>query len=76
MNIGMFQGLDDINDDNTATVWWFKVSPQPNEELICSDITKMCTAEELLELIRGSSVQIGNNRIWGFCKEKDESRRS
>ena len=63
--------MDDLNDDNTATLWWFKEGAELNEELHCNDIAQMCTTNEILDLIRGEGVEIEDKRVWDFCTSND-----
>lgn len=66
MKLCLLNGIDDINDDNTATLWWFKDEPELNEPLHCQDVTQMFNAAELMQLIR-DEVDVDENRVWMFC---------
>jgi hypothetical protein len=44
-------GLDDIRNDGTATLWWMKDGSSLNEEIECTSICDMLTTKQLFEMV-------------------------
>ncbi len=73
MNIGFGAfALDNINEDGSAILLWWKGGAEPNEELKCADLAEMCTAKEIFALlVKDESVEIEDGRVWKFCTPND-----
>ena len=63
--------FDDINDDGTAIIWWFRDGGNINKEFECRCIYKMLKSEELFNIIFGyDCINIDKNRFFEYCNEK------
>ncbi len=67
MHIRLLGGLDDINKDNSAKLWWMRERSKLNEEMFCHNICELVTTSELLDLIRGDSVNVEENCVRKLC---------
>ena len=65
--------LDDINDDGSAVVWWFRDGAHLNISYNCSCIYEMLTARQLFSVfILDEEVEVGEDVFNSFCTERDE----
>lgn len=68
MKLGFANTIDDVNEDGSAKIWWWRAGSALNEELTCRSIPEMFTSHELFELlVLDGCVEIEEKRVWEFC---------
>ena len=62
--------IDDVNNDGTANIWWFRDGSDLNIEYKCSCIYEMFNSKQLFSLIFSNEpVLISKTKLLKFCTE-------